>query len=72
MDAGFYPTQSKVSISLFSFLVFMGIYIWQLKCYVELVIVWVPPTTNSCYCLAFRLLFPATFFWGVPREVFHS
>ncbi len=26
MDAGFYPTQSKVSISLFSFLVFMGIY----------------------------------------------
>ncbi len=42
MDAGFYPTQSKVSISMFSFLVFMGIFVWQLKCYVELVIVWFP------------------------------
>jgi hypothetical protein len=46
VDASFNFTQSKVSISLF-FSFFSWVYIWQLKCYVKLIIVWFPPTTGN-------------------------
>jgi hypothetical protein len=44
VDASFTFTQSKVSISLFFF---SWVYIWQLKCYVKLVIVWFTPTADN-------------------------
>jgi len=40
VDVSFNFTQSKVSISLFFFSFFSWVYIWQLKCYVKLIIVW--------------------------------
>jgi hypothetical protein len=40
VDARFNLTQSKVNISFFSF--FSWVYIWQLKCYLKLIIVWFP------------------------------
>jgi hypothetical protein len=45
VDGSFNFTQSKVSISLFLFI--LWIYIWQLKCYIKSVINWFPQATNN-------------------------